>query len=840
MKKLFVVALAALGMVACVNEDVVETPKSDVIAFAGLVDNATRAAVDPSTTKDNLTAFDVWAFMNEFDGTVFENEDVKLVGEAWDYTNIQYWTPLNKYYFAALAPMNSANVKNLVLATDDAAKLGLGEFDFTNVDGSEDLIYAKKMVETPEMSVLLAQGMPAVKLQFQHLLSKVKFTFENGFTTNNAYVEVNDIKMTAPKAAHIDLAVADYSKGWVLDGTNETYEFGDVAKLAKGAKDECTDERLSIPASADYVYEISFEVVLYMGNQEAYRVTKTSSLAGVEFEMGKAYNLVAAITPENLELKEIEFAVDVDAWDPYVGAEHKVGTVYVKDAAELQAALDGATAENSYSNIVVLGDILADVTATQKNGVHLTIDGNDHKFVGTLYLNGQSSLNTNKSLTIKNFNFETTDAARDFISCKTDAVRYARNITIEGCTFTGSGNTSDVVVLNLRQIYNLLVKDCVATDVHSLGQITASNDMIFEGVTVNAGRGLNFQTAAHGVVEVNNCNITATKGDGYGIRVQAIADKTLTVNNSTITAYEPIVLRGASKKFTLYVNGSELNEVGESEIVIAGETPAIYIDGLLYGGQKKNVKVETVAELKAALEDTAAAVIELAEGEYDLDDKIYYLNGGEKLIKAAAGSNTVVKGKLVANADLTVANVKFAANAMSTTNLNSSTYGTYVIGGYSAIVTVNKVAALFEACEFDGGDDYVVAINYFGDEAGKVLNVNNCAFNQTYIYSKVLCNITNNTFTLNGCPYALCVWPRPAGTTNSVCAFTGNTITSNYNAGRAHCQVMLLSQSTPYANVEFNVQNNNGAFVYTYAWANAATFDMSTITFAEGSKTFSR
>lgn len=75
--------------------------------------------------------------------------------------------------------------------------------------------------------------------------------------------------------------------------------------------------------------------------------------------------------------------------------------------------------------------------------------------------------------------------------------------------------------------------------------------MTFEGVTVNGGRGFNFLTAAHGAVEFNNCDITATKADGYGIRVQAIADKALTINNTTINAYEPIVLRGASKKFTL-------------------------------------------------------------------------------------------------------------------------------------------------------------------------------------------------------------------------------------------------------------------------------------------------
>lgn len=842
MKRFLACALAAIGMVACVSEDVVQLPKSDAISFANaFIGNSTRAAVDPSTTEATLEAFDVWAYMTSVNGTVLVDEDVELNGNIWEYDNIQYWTPNKNYFFAALAPMNSANWD--LDASKATFGAGAGEVTFENIDGSEDLIYATASVTTPSQQVLLDKGMEAVKFQFQHLLSKVKFTFKNGFSTKNASIKVSEVTMTAPMKGTIDLG---QGYDWVLDdyAGARTFEFGDAEVISKADgkpnESECALERLTIPADATYTYNIEFKVTLYYGTEEAYTVRKTSTVTGQELKRGYAYNFWTEINPENLELLEIVFEVEgVDEWVPAGGeqVDYETGTIYVYNRDELQAALDNADGEN-YSKIVVCGDIIGDVTATQKEGVHLTVDGDNHKFEGTLYLDGQSSTGTSKSLAIKNFNFETADSARDFISCNTDAVRYARNITIEDCTFKGAGNDSDGAVLRLRQCYDIHVKDCVATDVHSFAQITSSHDMTFEGVTVNGGRGFNLQNAAHGVVEFNNCDITATKADGYGIRVQAIADKALTINNTTINAYEPIVLRGASKKFTLYVNNSELIEVGEYEIVIIGETPVIYIDGLLYGGQKKNIAVDTVDELKAALEDSAAAVIELAEGEYDLNDKIYYM-GAEKLIKAAAGSNTVLKGKFVANADLTVANVKFAPNAISSTNLDPGTYGTYVVNNYSAIVTVNKVAAYFEGCEFDGGANYVVGINYFGDAAGKVLNVNNCTFNQSYIYSKVLCNITNNTFNLNECPYPICVWPRPAGSTNSTCAFVGNTVNSNFNStGKAHCYVMLLSQSTPYANVEFNVQNNTGDCAFTYSKTGGVTFDMSTITFADGSETF--
>ena len=104
------------------------------ISFAeAFVDNATKA--DPSITGANINAFDVWAFMQEVGGTVFTDENVTKSNGVWGYKNIQYWYPERTYYFAALAPMDSANVAE-TLASGEAAKLGLGTVSFTNVDGT--------------------------------------------------------------------------------------------------------------------------------------------------------------------------------------------------------------------------------------------------------------------------------------------------------------------------------------------------------------------------------------------------------------------------------------------------------------------------------------------------------------------------------------------------------------------------------------------------------------------------------------------------------------------------------------------------------------------------------
>ena len=315
MKKLFILGIAALSFAACVQEQVMEAPQGSAITFDGaFIDKATRAALDPSASTNTLTGFDVWGFVKEYDGIVFVDQDITRVDASskWTYNGTQYWAPDQPYYFSALAPMNSDNIDHL-LATEEKAKLGLGTLTFENENGTEDLLYAHTFMASKG----LTEPADPVTFQFQHLLSKVKFTFKNGFITDNAYVQVRDIKMTAPADGSIDVALADYSKAWVPGNEKVTLAFGDVVKLGDGEDAESAHERLTIPASASYVYDITFTVDLYMGAQLVYTVPLTSVVTGVELEMGKAYNFTADITPDSLELDNITFdVIKVDNWTP--------------------------------------------------------------------------------------------------------------------------------------------------------------------------------------------------------------------------------------------------------------------------------------------------------------------------------------------------------------------------------------------------------------------------------------------------------------------------------------------------------------------------------------------
>lgn len=311
MKQYLPVALTILALTGCIKENVMESSYREAIAFDdAFVSNVTRAA-DPSTTSGTLNAFDVWGFVKEYDGTVFEDQDVVLQNGIWSYNGTQYWVPEQTYYFAALAPMNSANITK-VLAIGDAAKKGLGLITFTITDGTEDLLYSAVSVESRDIN----KPNNPISLQFHHLLTKVKFTFKNGFITDNVAIKVTNVRMDVPSKASVDLAADDYSKGWYLVG-NETINmnFGDVEIIRSTKREEAANERLIIPTGPQQRYDVTFDIEILVGNVSAYKISKTSAIAGVILEMGKAYNFTTEINPDNLEFSSIVFdVVQVDKW----------------------------------------------------------------------------------------------------------------------------------------------------------------------------------------------------------------------------------------------------------------------------------------------------------------------------------------------------------------------------------------------------------------------------------------------------------------------------------------------------------------------------------------------
>ncbi|MBQ8602745.1 MAG: fimbrillin family protein [Bacteroides sp.] len=310
MKKIFICALAAGMFTACSQDETINQQSPMQISFEGaFVENASRAATaaDPSTTTESIEGFDVWGYMDNQTGRIFgqgdDGEDVTGKKGNFTYNNTQYWYAGHKFYFSALAPLNSANAVVTPPANGEDV-LGL-KVNFTNANGTEDLLYAKYTRDIAT-NADLAQNSGPVEFTFSHLLSKVKFSFKNAYTNPNIHFTVYDIQMTAPKKADINLNNADWEANstWTLDAAKETTNlvFGTTDDIVQGGVQECANERLTIPATAEQAYTVTFKVNLYNGdvlvNTKPYNHDIT--LKGVAFEIGKAYDIYAELNADNI------------------------------------------------------------------------------------------------------------------------------------------------------------------------------------------------------------------------------------------------------------------------------------------------------------------------------------------------------------------------------------------------------------------------------------------------------------------------------------------------------------------------------------------------------------
>lgn len=317
MKKTIFTILAVAALAACSKEEVV-TVNQETIAFNNaFVDNATKSVNDPSFTNNNLfTDFAVYGFVEEavlFDGTKvskdIENNDLSSV---WKYEGTQYWIAGAQYNFNAVAPMTAGGW------TKTAADAASTTLSFEN-NGTTDLLYATAAQEGK------VSGNEKVAFSFRHVLSKVKFSFENAYNATNATIKVKDIVITNPhKTANVVLTgetawsgnatANDFTLAFGMatddEATTDAKENAEVA-IVYGKTYESQNERFLIP-SEEYSYNVTFKVVLLVSGEEikTYTHNVTAKFAPVA---GNSYDIKAVINASNIdpnnEQEPIEFTV---------------------------------------------------------------------------------------------------------------------------------------------------------------------------------------------------------------------------------------------------------------------------------------------------------------------------------------------------------------------------------------------------------------------------------------------------------------------------------------------------------------------------------------------------
>lgn len=429
MRKTIISALALLNLTACVQEEMVSVNQGDAIAFDNaFVEMATRAE---SITRDNLTGFNVWGFINDPTTPIFESTEVKKEDNSgWSYDGTQYWIPGHDYYFAAIAPMSSQNWSVATKDNNDVClgnTYGPGLLKFKNVDGSEDLIYSATHVVAAE----IGQSHP-VSFNFKHILSKVKFTFANHMGNDYIDVKVSNITLKAPKEATMNLA--NESLVWTPGSEKESYYFGTLEIAAKDS--ESSEDLFLIPSIVSIPYEISFDLELVMdgvdGTQEVlYHASKNATIAGNALEIGTAYNFSTAINPDILNLDTIEFTVDdVEDWDE------------ASDLSKIVIASKLGGEVTLTENVRIPDSDVIEVTRNltiNLNGKTLSYNGDNRMFKivdgATLTINGNDIETSSVQVKSDNLNEATTAA---YI-----ATAYAESkIVINGGTHTTNGCTT--------------------------------------------------------------------------------------------------------------------------------------------------------------------------------------------------------------------------------------------------------------------------------------------------------------------------------------------------------------------------------------------------------------
>ncbi len=212
---------------------------------------------------------------------------------------------------------------------------------------------------------------------------------------------------------------------------------------------------------------------------------------------------------------------------------------------------EAVNAVKNGETITLLSDVTENVTLTEATGLYYTIDGGGKNMNGTITVNSLSDINDNRRITIMNIKFvDNTDANVNFIS-SVNTNHYPR-LTVEGCTFTGSGNNGDVAV-RLKSSHSVVINGCKGTGLHSFLQNTSGWNLTIENVTVTDSKsGLSLGTVQGVTVKDSNIDV-----NGYGIRLDANTyNNNAVIETCTVNAFIPVVVRNVNTESSITFNGT--------------------------------------------------------------------------------------------------------------------------------------------------------------------------------------------------------------------------------------------------------------------------------------------
>ena len=262
------------------------------------------------------------------------------------------------------------------------------------------------------------------------------------------------------------------------------------------------------------------------------------------------------------------------------------GNVVVYSSEALQYALDNTI--EGQNMIHLAADIVDNVTAVQKLGVKVVINGNGNNYDGMITVDGKSMAYASAGLTIKNLTFNASSITGDAcirLGDGTDATRYTSNVTVQNCTFDVPGAVG--VKSYTGGDKNLTISGCTATaNAHSLLQAAGIDGILVQGCTINSKNGMNFNQSDN--VTIKSCEAVVK---GYAARFGASSGTTgvaeaYAITNSTLKSAcndgdAVIILRGTADLATLNIDSATTLE-GTTPITNNADGAKVLVDGREY------------------------------------------------------------------------------------------------------------------------------------------------------------------------------------------------------------------------------------------------------------------
>ena len=330
MKKIFIAIVALAAATACSNSEIVSVNREAIAFDNAFVNNSTRSVVDPSFTNTHLFEdFAVYGFVtDENTAPIFDRTKVSCsaLNGDWTYEGTQYWIEGATYNFYAVAPYSYLGTWVASNRTVDGLVLYV-----QNNDGTKDILVAKANDIVGQQS---GDNDP-VAFNFQHILSKVKFSFTNNYDATGSSIRVENIQITNACGGSY-VTVTKNNLQWANGSPSAqapTLNFGmatddeattdvkeDVAvAYAYGKTYESQNELLLIPVEVDGGYNVTYDVKVLINGV----VVKTyNHNVNVDFTpaAGHSYDIKAVIKASNINpdeaLDPIEFTVTgIDGWD---------------------------------------------------------------------------------------------------------------------------------------------------------------------------------------------------------------------------------------------------------------------------------------------------------------------------------------------------------------------------------------------------------------------------------------------------------------------------------------------------------------------------------------------